>query len=75
MDKNDKRMTPERCAELSLIAIVNKLDEAWMGRFPLMLFVYALVYFPNISKQISKIIGPRQFQKLRDSKLTVSVQS
>ncbi|EEB17836.1 alcohol dehydrogenase, putative [Pediculus humanus corporis] len=75
VDKNDKRMTPERCAELSLIAIVNKLDEAWMGRFPLMLFVYALVYFPNISKQISKIIGPRQFQKLRDSKLTVSVQS
>ncbi|KAK6641689.1 hypothetical protein RUM44_013404 [Polyplax serrata] len=74
VEQDDKRMTAERCAQLSLIAIVNKLDEAWMGRFPLMLLTYAAVYFPNISKKISKIIGPKQFQRLRDSKMTVTVQ-
>ena len=30
MRSSDKRMTSERCAELSLIAIVNKLPESWI---------------------------------------------
>ena len=30
MRSTDKRMTSERCAELSLIAIVNKLPESWI---------------------------------------------
>lgn len=65
-------MTAKRCAELSLTAIVNNLDEAWMGRFPMIPLIYALIYYPNISKKISKLIGPRQFQHLRDSKVTVA---
>lgn len=69
---NDKRMTAERCAKLSLIAVVNKLDEAWIALFPLIPMVYAAVYFPNVSRKIAKIMGPRQFQRLRDSRSTVT---
>ncbi len=31
MSATDKRMTAERCARLSMIAMVNKLEEAWCG--------------------------------------------
>lgn len=74
MDATDKRMTAERCAKLSLIAIVNKLDEAWMGCFPIMLLIYGVVYFPNVAKACIKILGSRRIQSFRDSKVTVEVQ-
>lgn len=70
--ENDRRMTAQRCAYLGLIAVVNKIDEAWIALFPLIPMVYAVTYFPNISRKLAKIIGPRQFQRLRDSKPTVS---
>ena len=50
-------MTAERCAHLCLIAIVNKLDEAWMALFPILPMIYLMKYYPNISKIIIKYLG------------------
>lgn len=65
-------MTAERCARLSLIAVVNKLDSAWMALFPIVPLIYALIYFPNLSRLIAKHVGARRIQHLRDSRQTVN---
>ncbi|XP_075228172.1 dehydrogenase/reductase SDR family member 7-like [Lycorma delicatula] len=47
----DRRMTAERCAYLSAVAIANKLDEVWIALFPLLPLCYILVNFPFITRQ------------------------
>ncbi|KAL1131323.1 hypothetical protein AAG570_010941 [Ranatra chinensis] len=71
MRPTDKRMPTERCAQLCAIAIANKLDEAWIGIFPVVPLCYVLVYFPNIAKKISIFVGAKQIQDLRDSRQTI----
>lgn len=50
-DPSDKRMTSERCAKLCAIAIANRLDEAWMGLFPVVPLCYVLRFYPNIARR------------------------
>lgn len=45
-DKDDRRLTAERCAHLTLIAIGNKLEECWMALPPIVLFIYLSAYQP-----------------------------
>jgi len=67
MSAADKRMTAERCATLSLVAIANSLAESWICFKPVLPFMYALQYMPAISKWASqKFKGP--MAKIRDSR-------
>ncbi|XP_046687421.1 dehydrogenase/reductase SDR family member 7-like [Homalodisca vitripennis] len=70
-DPTDKRMTTERCAKLCAVAIANRLDEAWMGLFPVVPLCYVLRYYPNIARRLIQILNTNFFQKIRDSKVTV----
>jgi dehydrogenase/reductase SDR family member 7 len=45
MNPTDKRMTSERCAHLTFVAIVNRLEEAWPCFFP----VLPIMYFNQVS--------------------------
>lgn len=71
VDVSDKRMDTFRCATLCAVAIVNELEEAWMGVFPVVPLCYVLRYFPNLAKRLLKIIGLKRLQKIRDSKDTL----
>ena len=51
MKLSDKRMTSERCAHLSLVAIAHGLEEAWISFFPVLPLMYAGQYMPTISKK------------------------
>ena len=42
-----------RCAELSLVSIVNKLPESWICFRPVLPLMYASQYLPGISKWVS----------------------
>ncbi|CAH1132539.1 unnamed protein product [Ceutorhynchus assimilis] len=64
----DKRMTSERCGYLNTVAIVNKVNEAWIGIFPTIPMTYVAVYFPILYNLAVKIIGPNKIFKFRDSK-------
>jgi len=68
MGQGDKRMTAERCAELSLVAIANKLPESWICFAPVLPLMYANQYMPGISKIIMRILGPSFLAKVRDSR-------
>ena len=45
-----------RCAELSLVAIVNKLPESWICFRPVLPLMYASQYLPGISKFVFLIM-------------------
>ena len=51
MRATDKRMTSERCAFLSLVAIAHKLEEAWLCFFPVLPLMYISQYLPTIGKR------------------------
>ena len=51
MKATDKRMPAERCAHLTLVAIVNKLEEAWLCFFPILPIMYCNQYMPTITKR------------------------
>lgn len=48
MKKDEKRMQTSRCARLCAVAIANKLDEVWISKQPILLFVYLSQYMPFI---------------------------
>jgi len=68
MNTTDKRMTAERCAELSFIAIANKLPESWICFKPVLFLMYGNQYLPALSKIIMKILGPKFLANVRDSR-------
>lgn len=49
-----KIMTAQRCAQLYTLAIVNKVDEAWLISNPFLFAIYFAVNFPTITKFIGK---------------------
>lgn len=68
MSSGDKRMTSERCAQLSLVAIANRLYESWICFFPVILIMYLNQYAPGTTKLILSVVGPKLAAKIRDSK-------
>ncbi|XP_025425967.1 dehydrogenase/reductase SDR family member 7-like isoform X2 [Sipha flava] len=63
----DNRMSTERCAHLSCVAIANKLRESWMAKFPIIPIVYFSLYYPVLSYKLYELYGYKLAQKLRDS--------
>jgi len=68
MHVTDKRMTAERCAHLSLVAIAHHITESWICFFPALPMMYAVQYFPTISKLLIKLLGPKFLMTVRDSR-------
>ena len=51
MSEKDRRMNTDRCAKLCAVAIVNKLDEAWISINPVLIFLYVSQYAPSICRR------------------------
>ncbi|CAG0925628.1 unnamed protein product [Notodromas monacha] len=43
-------LTPERCAKLTSVAVVNKMSEAWISTHPLLIGTRFFVAFPTIAQ-------------------------
>lgn len=52
MAASDRRMTAERMARLSLVAIAHQLEEAWISLFPIVPLMYFNQYLPTISFRV-----------------------
>ena len=44
------RVSAERCAHLISVTIANRLDEVWISKNPILLFVYLNQYAPNFTR-------------------------
>ncbi|RWS29581.1 dehydrogenase/reductase SDR family member 7-like protein [Leptotrombidium deliense] len=64
---DSKRMTAQRCGYLMSIAIANKLDEVWVTEHPYLLMLYAMQYFPSITRFIlCRFLTKERISKMRD---------
>ncbi len=51
MSSDENRLKPDRVALLSLAAVVNKIEEAWIAPFPFLPMLYFNQYMPTITKR------------------------
>lgn len=68
LSKTEKRMTAERCAYLSCVAIANHQYETWVCQQPILLLTYLSLYFPDLGKWILAKMGVKQIMAMRDGK-------
>ena len=47
--KDSTRVTAERCAHLTVVAMANQLDEVWISKNPILLFTYLFKYSPILA--------------------------
>jgi len=64
----DRLLSTERCAEICLNAIANKIGESWMGLFPIIPMTCVAQYLPTIYRQIMSVIGLKLAAKMADSR-------
>lgn len=68
MQPTDKRMTTQRCAQLSVVAIANRLDEVWIALNPVLLFTYIYQYCPVLGMFLGKRLGLKMIKKIREGR-------
>ncbi|XP_076445464.1 dehydrogenase/reductase SDR family member 7-like [Babylonia areolata] len=61
----ENRMATDRCAQLSAVALANRLDEAWISRQPELSYLYINQYLPALSRWAAVRIAARRLRKLR----------
>ncbi|XP_015110460.1 dehydrogenase/reductase SDR family member 7 [Diachasma alloeum] len=68
------KLSPERCAHLIAVAIVNHVDECWIANCTTLQLVYLVKYYPNLARVVLELLGPAFLQRLRDNKVTMPVK-
>lgn len=64
--RSKNRVTIQEATEFIARAIYFKLDECWIARHPVLLMGYLSQYFPMVSLQILKLIGPNRVRQFRE---------
>lgn len=68
-DKDSNRMSTERCARLCLIAIINRMNVAWISIQPVLTCCYLSQYLPNVLVLIfTKFMTEEKLMKIREGK-------
>ncbi len=65
MSSDENRLKPDRVALLSLAAVVNKIEEAWIAPFPFLPMLYFNQYMPTITKRREQREKPMQTEHLK----------
>ncbi|XP_078000749.1 dehydrogenase/reductase SDR family member 7-like [Glandiceps talaboti] len=59
------RMSTARCAQLMVITMANKIDEAWITTNPVLLATYLGQYMPTTGKFVANMFGKSRIQALK----------
>ncbi|KAJ9176090.1 hypothetical protein P3X46_011440 [Hevea brasiliensis] len=59
---SEKRVSSERCAELTIIAATHGLKEAWISRQPVLAVLYLVQYMPTIGYWFMDKIGGKRVE-------------
>ncbi|RUS78552.1 hypothetical protein EGW08_013695 [Elysia chlorotica] len=68
ISETEKRMTAERCAYLSCVAIANRQYEAWVTQQPILSLIYLMQFFPDVGKWVMVKMGMKQIMAMREGK-------
>ncbi|MQM09393.1 hypothetical protein Taro_042270 [Colocasia esculenta] len=59
---SEKRVSSERCAELTIVAATHGLKEAWISYQPVLLVMYLVQYMPTIGYWLMDKVGPNRVE-------------
>ncbi|XP_058216240.1 uncharacterized protein LOC131327210 [Rhododendron vialii] len=59
---SEKRVSSERCAELTIIAVTHGLKEAWISFQPVLAVMYLVQYMPSIGYWLMDKIGEKRIE-------------
>jgi len=59
------KLTPERCAELTVLAATFELDEVWIAKQPLLLFAYVAQYFPSLYRKLGNRVAKSRIKAFK----------
>uniref|UniRef100_A0A7N0UKX7 Ketoreductase domain-containing protein n=1 Tax=Kalanchoe fedtschenkoi TaxID=63787 RepID=A0A7N0UKX7_KALFE len=59
---SEKRVSSERCAELTIIAATNSLKEVWISYQPVLAVMYLVQYMPSLGYWIMDKVGERRIE-------------
>lgn len=66
--KDTTRVTAERCAYLTVVALANGLDEVWISTNPILFFTYIIQYCPNLGNWLGKRLGNKRAEAVKAGK-------
>ncbi|KAK9297370.1 hypothetical protein QLX08_008932 [Tetragonisca angustula] len=69
------KISAERCATLMGIAIANNLLEVWICKPFVLQLAYLNIYYPNVGWWITKKMGTKFLQYLRDNEVTIKTNT
>ncbi|CAN7052107.1 unnamed protein product [Brassica oleracea var. botrytis] len=71
-DKNspEKRVSSERCAELTIIAASHNLKEAWISYQPVLLVMYLVQYMPSLGLWLMDKVGGGKRVEVAEKKVS-----
>jgi dehydrogenase/reductase SDR family protein 7 len=69
--KDSTRVTAERCAQLTVVALANRLDEVWISKNPILFFTYMFHYCPLLANWLGKRIGGNRAKAIKAGKKVV----
>ncbi|KAL3833909.1 hypothetical protein ACJIZ3_008645 [Penstemon smallii] len=69
----EKRVTSERCAELTIIAASHGLKEAWISYQPVLAVMYLVQYMPTVGYWLMDKIGAKRVEAAAQSGNTYSM--
>ncbi len=70
MSSDENRLKPDRVALLSLAAVVNQIEEAWIAPFPFLPMLYFNQYMPTITKRREQREKPMQTEHFLKKKIS-----
>ncbi|XP_027350336.1 dehydrogenase/reductase SDR family member 7 isoform X2 [Abrus precatorius] len=70
---SEKRVSSERCAELTIIAATHGLKEAWISYQPVLAVMYLVQYMPTIGYWLMDKVGKNRVEAAKQKGNTYSV--
>eukprot|EP01018_Ginkgo_biloba_P002257 Gb_17710 [translate_table: standard] len=62
----EKRVTVNRCVELTVIATTHGLKEVWISNQPVLAIMYVMQYFPSLGHSLMEKVGPRRLETVKE---------
>ncbi|KAI3705989.1 hypothetical protein L1987_76241 [Smallanthus sonchifolius] len=69
----EKRVSSERCAELTLVAASHGLKEAWISYQPVLAVMYLVQYMPSVGFWLMDKIGAKRVETAAQKGITYSI--
>ncbi|XP_016366530.1 dehydrogenase/reductase SDR family member 7 [Sinocyclocheilus rhinocerous] len=59
------KMSTERCVQLTLVGLANRVKEMWIAEQPFLLFCYLWQYIPTLAWYLTNILGKKRVQNFK----------